>query len=115
MSHMLFSKISDYLKKYRIRSAFVPLKEDFIAVKTPETVESDPVTQDAIKVADRIFEGQWEQLNSRALKAHSADCADSWACTKEPCFKVERDKIVTKQTKARKKRVKDRDFAFDRK
>jgi len=114
MSHQLFDKIRNHLKIYRIKSAFVPLKEDFIAVKSPEVVQSDPASEDAIKIVDRIFENQWESLNTRALKPHSADCRDSWACTKESCFKVERDKIVSKKIKKSKKRVKDIDFSFDR-
>ena len=99
---------------YRIKSAFVPLREDFIAVKSPEVVESDPISQDSIKIADRIFESQWESLNTRVLKPHSGECVDSWTCTKEPCFNVEPDKIVGKKSKSGTKRAKDKDYSFDR-
>jgi hypothetical protein len=47
------------------------------------------------RVAESI-ERQWEQLSARALKAHAADCPDPWTCKRNPCFKWEPDKIVSK-------------------
>ena len=58
------------------------------------TIQEDPRFQESIKRTRKTFEQQWEQMNARALKAHSPECPDPWTCTKENCFKFEPDKIV---------------------
>ena len=56
--------------------------------------QQDPRALNSIKETRKDFEAQQEQMQSRAMKAHAADCKDPWTCTKSPCFKWQPDKIV---------------------
>ena len=58
------------------------------------TIQEDPRFRESVKKTRKVFEAQWEEMNARALKAHSPECPDPWTCTKEKCFKFEPDKIV---------------------
>jgi len=66
------------------------IHSDFITTSTQE----DPRTLESIKQARKSFDEQQQQMQMRALKAHSADCKDPWTCTKSPCFVRMPDKIV---------------------
>lgn len=73
-------------------------------VQAPLFAMSQVQTDDAIKNAVRkAFEEQRKQMSLRAMKAHSADCGDTWTCTKESCFIPIPDKIVSKPMKVRRK------------
>lgn len=61
---------------------------------TPTTQE-DPRTIETIKRTRGSIKQQEVSMNMRALKAHSADCKDSWTCVADPCFILEPDKIVS--------------------
>ena len=61
---------------------------------TPTTQE-DPRTIETIKRTRASIRNQEVSMNMRALKAHSAECNDTWTCTKDPCFKIEPDKIIS--------------------
>ena len=79
---------------------------------TPSTQE-DPRTVQSVKNTRKAFKDQQVAMQFRAMKAHAADCDDTFTCTSEPCFKIEPDKIVNKETvpadrynKIRKKNMK---------
>jgi hypothetical protein len=60
---------------------------------TPTTQE-DPRTVQSIKRTRAAFKQQEVSMNMRAMKAHAAECNDTWTCSAEPCFIIEPDKIV---------------------
>lgn len=74
-------------------------------VFTP-TLQEDPRHQESLKRTRKTFEDQQQQMDTRAMKAHAADCPDPWTCTRNPCFKWEPDKIVGGVYRMENKRVK---------
>lgn len=75
---------------------------------SPISIE-DTRRREAEKRIAKAFEDQQQQMETRAMKAHAADCPDPWTCTKCPCFKWEPDKIVglpvTEKVKTKKERA----------
>ena len=77
------------------------------------SVQEDPRTIQSVKNTRSAFKQQETEMQFRAMKAHSAECDDSFTCTSDPCFKIEPDKIVKSETvsadrynKIRKKNMK---------
>lgn len=77
------------------------------------SVQEDPRTIQSVKNTRSAFKQQATEMQFRAMKAHSAECDDSFTCTSDPCFKREPDKIVKSETvsadrynKIRKKNMK---------
>ena len=84
-------------------------------LQTPFTpsAQEDPRTIESVKNTRKAFKQQETAMQFRAMKAHAADCDDTFTCSAEPCFKREPDKIVGKETvsaneynKRRKKNMK---------
>lgn len=78
------------LKWLQSKTKSKTIHSDFITTSTQE----DPRVQESIKKTRKAFEAQQEQMSTRALKPHAADCPDPLTCTKSPCFKWAPDKIV---------------------
>jgi hypothetical protein len=59
------------------------------------TTQEDPRVMESIKRTRASIKQQEISMNMRALKSHAAECNDTWTCTKDPCFILEPDKIVS--------------------
>ena len=57
----------------------------------PQENTKDVATRKRVHAA---FDAQWEVMQARAMKPHSFECKDPWACTKDPCWEFVPDKIV---------------------
>lgn len=76
--------------KLFIGDLIVPL----IKVKTEQENPRDAATRKRVREA---FKAQEQQMQSRAMKAHSADCEDPLTCKKRICFVWKPDQIVNKE------------------
>lgn len=85
----LLKTIKEYL-------AVVGIKPNDLAVMDKRPIMTDE-SEDAVSVRTRLnksFQQQQQQLQSRALIPHGADCPDPLSCIKSVCFVWESDKIV---------------------
>lgn len=79
-----------------------PTGRFFTPPLNPIINQEDSALQESRKRINKAFNQQQAEMNARALKAHDAGCADTWACTSDQCFVVEGDKIVATSTEKRK-------------
>lgn len=68
---------------------------------SPVSIEDIRAIND-VKSFNKSFDQQQQQMQSRAMVPHEADC-DVISCKKPSCFKWEADKIVKDMSKARKR------------
>lgn len=64
---------------------------------SPFIYHQDTAEQGQRKRIQKVFEDQAQTMRAMATKPHSAECEDSFTCTKSPCFVFEPDKIVGKE------------------
>jgi len=62
--------------------------------------QEDPRKIQSVKNTRKAFKDQQQAMQMRAMKAHAAECDDTFTCTAEPCFKWESDKVVKTETVA---------------
>lgn len=87
-------------------------KKTYSKVIRSETIspvaQEDQRTMEAVQRTRKAFAEQRQQMQTRALKAHAADCPDPWTCTKSPCFVWIPDKIIGKPEVVRLKTKEER-------
>ena len=86
------------LKRW-IQSKLFIYDEVIPIIKATSIVQENPRDIETRKRVRQAFKAQEHQMQSRAMKAHDANCIDPWTCQKAICYKWEPDKIVKKNEK----------------
>jgi hypothetical protein len=83
-----------------IKNLFYFKVKPLINTTTPFTpsVQEDPRTVQSVKNTRKAFKQQEAAMQMMAMKAHAAECNDTFTCSAEPCFIREPDKIVKTET-----------------
>ncbi len=85
---MPLKKLIDWVKSKHI---VLPDNE----VITPhKTTQQDTRDEQAKKRFNKQFDAEAEQIQAMSFKPHDSSCMDTRACTKNPCYIWEPDKIV---------------------
>lgn len=89
----MLSKIKNVINRFRIiKISDTPLNMSPMIDTAFCESSRDQAT---IKRIDAVFKQQEQDMNTRALKPHSAHCADPDLCVKPKCYKWVPDKIVS--------------------
>lgn len=81
------------LKRWILTKKFLFEEEITPVSKSISTQENTRDAETRKRVA-KAFKNQEKLMQSRAMKAHGADCKDPLTCKKRICFKWEPDKII---------------------